>query len=43
MEANGKCVPVTKDDKVINFLPLTHIFERGWSFLLTHRGRKPLS
>lgn len=33
MEANGKCVPVTKDDKVINFLPLTHIFERGWSYL----------
>lgn len=38
MEANGKCVPVTKDDKVINFLPLTHIFERGWSYLALTMG-----
>lgn len=33
MEANGKCVPVTKNDRVINFLPFTHIFERGWAYL----------
>lgn len=33
MEANGKCVPVTQKDRVINFLPLTHIFERGWAYL----------
>lgn len=33
MIANGKCVPVTDKDRVINFLPLTHIFERGWSYL----------
>ena len=37
-EANGKCVPVTKDDKVINFLPFTHIFERGWAYLSLTMG-----
>ncbi len=38
MEANGKCVPVTDKDRVINFLPLTHIFERGWSYLCLSVG-----
>ena len=33
LEANGKCVPVSHKDRIINFLPLTHIFERGWSYL----------
>lgn len=33
MEANHKCVPVTEKDKVINFLPFAHIFERGWTYL----------
>lgn len=33
MEANYKCVPVTEKDKIINFLPLAHIFERGWACL----------
>lgn len=33
MEANGKCVPITDKDRVINFLPFTHIFERAWSYL----------
>ena len=37
-EANGKCVPVTKDDRVINFLPFTHIFERGWAYLSLTMG-----
>ena len=32
-EANGKCVPVTDKDRVMNFLPYTHIFERGWAIL----------
>ena len=32
-EANGKCVPVTEKDRVMNFLPYTHIFERGWAIL----------
>ena len=33
MEANAKCVPVGEDDRVLNFLPFTHIFERAWSYL----------
>jgi long-chain acyl-CoA synthetase len=32
-EANGKVVPVVESDKLINFLPFTHIFERAWSYL----------
>ena len=32
-EANGKCVPVTEKDRIMNFLPFTHIFERGWTIL----------
>ncbi|MCR4582977.1 MAG: long-chain fatty acid--CoA ligase [Prevotella sp.] len=32
-EANGKCVPVTDKDRVLNFLPFTHIFEKGWKIL----------
>lgn len=31
--ANDKCVPVGENDRVITFLPITHIFERGWDFL----------
>ena len=38
MEANGKCVPITNKDRVINFLPLAHIFERGWSYLCLTAG-----
>ena len=38
LEANGKCVAVTDKDKVINFLPFTHIFERGWSYLALSVG-----
>ena len=33
MEANGKCVAVSETDRVLNFLPYTHIFERGWAIL----------
>ena len=29
MVANGKCVPVEENDRVLNFLPFTHIFEKG--------------
>ena len=38
LEANDKCVPVTEEDRVINFLPFTHIFERGWSYLSLSEG-----
>lgn len=37
-EANGKCVPVTDKDRVMNFLPYTHIFERGWAILALTKG-----
>ena len=36
--ANDKCVPLTENDRVIDFLPLTHIFERGWAFLALTEG-----
>jgi len=36
--ANDKCVPVGEDDRVITFLPITHIFERGWDFLALTEG-----
>lgn len=36
--ANDKCVPVTEKDRVINFLPFTHVFERGWSYLCLSEG-----
>ena len=38
MEANGKCVPVGESDRVISFLPITHIFERGWAYLCLSEG-----
>ena len=38
VEANAKCVPVNENDRVINFLPFTHIFERGWAYLAMSKG-----
>jgi len=37
-EANGKCVPATEKDRVMNFLPYTHIFERGWALYAMTQG-----
>ena len=37
-EANNKCVPVNDKDRVMNFLPYTHIFERGWAVLALTKG-----
>ena len=37
-DANGRCVPVTEEDRVMNFLPYTHIFERGWAILSLTMG-----
>jgi long-chain acyl-CoA synthetase len=37
-EANDKCVPVGEKDRVMNFLPYTHIFERGWTFFAMGEG-----
>ncbi len=38
MEANEKCVPVGEEDRVVSFLPITHIFERGWLYLCLTEG-----
>ena len=40
MVANGKCVPVGEDDRVLNFLPFTHIFEKGWKILCLTKGAR---
>ena len=38
LAANGRCVDVTSKDRVIDFLPFTHIFERGWAYLSLTQG-----
>ena len=38
--ANGKCVPVGEDDRVLNFLHFTHIFEKGWKILCLTAGAR---
>jgi len=40
MEANHRCVPVTDKDRVLNFLPFTHIFEKGWKILCITMGAR---
>lgn len=40
MEANHKDVPVNEKDRVMNFLPFTHIFERGWALLCITVGAR---
>ncbi len=39
-EANHKCVPVTENDRIMNFLPFTHIFEKGWKILCITVGAR---
>ena len=39
-EANDKCVPVGEEDRVLNFLPFTHIFEKGWKILCLTEGAR---
>ena len=38
LKANDECIPVTEKDRVIDFLPFTHIFERGWAYLCLSEG-----
>ena len=38
LKANDKSVPVGENDRVIDFLPFTHIFERGWAYLALAEG-----
>ena len=40
MEANHLDVPVDENDRVMNFLPFTHIFERGWALLCITVGAR---
>ena len=37
-EANDRAVAVTEDDRIMNFLPYTHIFEKGWALLCVTEG-----
>lgn len=36
--ANDEAVHVSENDRVMSFLPITHIFERGWMFLCMTEG-----
>mgnify|MGYP000207190547 CR=1 FL=1 len=38
LEANGRCVG--EDDRVMNFLPYAHIFEKGWTLLSLSQGAR---
>ena len=38
LEVNGKIIPVGETDRVMDFLPMTHIFERAWLFLSISKG-----
>jgi long-chain acyl-CoA synthetase len=38
LKGNDECVPVGESDRVMCFLPLTHIFERGWAYLCLSEG-----
>ena len=39
-EANHKCVPVNENDRILNFLPFTHIFEKAWKILCLTEGAR---
>ena len=38
LEANDRCVPVDEKDRIIDFLPFAHVFERGWAYLVLSEG-----
>lgn len=38
LKANDEAVELTEKDRVMNFLPITHIFERGWTCLCISEG-----
>lgn len=40
LEANQKCVNVNEDDRVLNFLPFAHIFEKAWAVLSVTVGAR---
>lgn len=38
LTANHKCIPLTDRDRVLNFLPFAHIFEKAWAVLCLCEG-----
>lgn len=38
IEANDAVLPIREGDVSLNFLPLTHVFERGWAYLGLSEG-----
>lgn len=38
LEANHRAVHVTERDRIMNFLPYAHIFEKGWTLLCLSEG-----
>lgn len=38
MKSNGECVPVHSKDRVITFLPISHVLERAWDMLVLTKG-----
>lgn len=38
LDVNGRIIPVGEGDRVMDFLPMTHIFERAWLFLSISKG-----
>ncbi len=38
LDANDACVPLVEEDRVMNFLPYAHIFERGFALLSLSEG-----
>ena len=38
LDANDKVVPVGETDRVMNFLPFTHIFEKAWTYFCISEG-----
>jgi long-chain acyl-CoA synthetase len=38
LEENNKVLPLRENDRALNFLPFTHIFEKGWSILCLTKG-----
>ena len=40
LAANAKCVNVREEDRVLDFLPLAHIFEKAWAILSVSVGAR---
>lgn len=40
IRANDEALPLSDRDVILNFLPFTHVFERGWSYLCLAEGAR---